>query len=256
LTPSEVLNPRGSLNTGQVLNPKPSLNRPRSGGSLPAASDGKPVAAARYQAARQAVDGDTTAPSTTAATAARPAGEQLLEEVVALDQKLTDVAPDKGWSERLSLDELRGVPVFGEQPADDAARTGLEKILKAYQAVAKDEQSAEISNLPEFKATFAALQAYLSPLDVRQRQSAALSFQKLANDLKSYKNGAPWVEYLVPAELTTTNNKVALSKEQADKLLKRYDKLAANPDYNKVTALPGFKPAYDALKATVKAAKP
>ena len=179
------------------------------------------------------------------------AGERVLESVVALDGQITKVAPDKEWSKRLSLDELRAVSAFSEQPANDSQRQALENTLKVYQAVAKEDQSADISKLPEFKETLAALQAYLAPIDVRRRQQAAASFRQLAHELRSYKNGTAWVEHLVPAELTTADSKISVSKEQAEKLLKRFDKLAGNPDYKKVTSLPGFKPAYDALKATV-----
>jgi hypothetical protein len=180
----------------------------------------------------------------------------VLFAVVALDGQLAKVAPDKGWSERLSLDQLRAVPAFSEQPADDSQRMALEKILKTYEAVASEDQSANISELPEFKKTLAALQDYLMPIDVRQRKRARMSFQQLSSDLMWYKNGAPWVEYLVPEELTTTDNKVSVSKEQAEKQLKRFDKIGGNPTYNKVTSLRGFGPAHEALKAVVSSATP
>lgn len=256
LTPNQVLNPRGSLSTGQVLNPSPSLHQPRSGGTPPATKDGGMPRAVTYQSARPAIADDAAVGSVIPVPIAIPAGEKILFAVVALDQQIDKVAPDKGWSKRLSLDELRGVPAFSLLPKDDSQRTALEKILKTYQGVAKDDSAANISKLPEFKQTLDALQNYLTPIDVRRREQAALSFRQLASDLKSFKNGASWVKHLVPAELTTTDSKISASKEQTEKLLKRFNKLAGNPDYQKVTSLPGFSPAYAALKAIVDQTKP
>ncbi len=111
--------------------------------------------------------------------------------MVGLDREIAKVAPNQEWTKRLSLDKLRDVPVFSEQPTGDAQRAVLEDILKTYQAVAKEEQSAKVRNLPEFKQTLEAIQKYLSPLDVRLRQRTAAPFQQLTSDLMWYKNGAP-----------------------------------------------------------------
>ena len=263
LTPSEIFNPRGSLSAGQVLNPKSSLHRPRSGGASPANNTQQPIMAVRYQAAQPIADDSKTANSGAAnvdnavlraispAPRVSSAGEKILESVIALDHQITEVAPNKGWSERLSLDQLRDTPVFSDQPADAEQRTALEKILKTYQAVANEEQSAVVSKFPEFEQVVNAIQEYLTPIDVRQRRSAAAAFQQLASNLRAYKNGEVWVEYLVPTEMTTPDAKASMSKEQLEKQIKRFHKVARDPVYAKVTSLAGFQPAHEALKATV-----
>lgn len=267
LTPHEVLNPRGSRSTGQTLNPEPSINRPRGGdGPLPAARQPSPMTG-EYDSPLQSVGSDATANPDSdagrplAATTNSPprvtsAAEKILEAVVDLDRKLEKVSPDSGWSKRLSLEELRFVPVFSEQPADDNQRKTLEKILKTYQTVATDDQSAAINSLPEFKQTLDSIQEYLSPIDVRRRKQAPTSFVQLKSSLEWYKNGAAWVDYLVPPELTATNGETSLSKEQAEKRLKRFNKVAGDSAYKKVTSLKGFKPAYNSIKAIVAGQSP
>ncbi len=260
LTPSEVLNPRGSLSAGQVLNPKPSLNRPRTGGASPEASRHGATAAVLYQAARPIVDDKTSSdaggpPASPSKATNLPAGEQILIAVVALDGQIGKIAPKQEWSKHLSLDTLRAVPVLSERPANDEQRAELEKILKTYQAVGSEDQSTSVSSLPEFKQTLEAIQQYLSPMDVRLRQKTAASFQQLASDLMWYKNGAPWVEYLVPSELKTNDGKTQLPKELLEKQLKRYAKISSDPFYKKVSSLGGFKPAYDAVKALAASGK-
>ncbi|TWU44179.1 hypothetical protein Q31b_17150 [Novipirellula aureliae] len=254
LTPNEVLHPRGSLDSGQVLNPKPSLNRPRTGGDHPQANRDSKTAAVRVQTARPIIDenttGDDAGPSATQATTSNlPAGEQILIAVVALDEQLAIVAPNQAWSKRLSLDTLRTIPVLSDQPANDEQRAGLEKILKTYLAVEKEEQSTSVNRLPEFKRTLKTLQQYLSPLDVRRRKKALAAFGQIASDLAWYKNGADWAEYLVPPELVAGDGKSPPSKELLEKQLKRYAKVSGDPAYKKVYSLPGFVPAYQAVKS-------
>jgi hypothetical protein len=96
----------------------------------------------------------------------KPVGERLLKSVVALDQQLARVAADKGWSKRLSIDQLEvTVSMTSDQPASDSDRKSLEEILKSYRAIAKDEDDAVVSQLTEFKETLKALQEYLRPRD-------------------------------------------------------------------------------------------
>ena len=255
LTPSQVLNPRGSLNTGQVLNPKPSINRPRTGVTAPSASDtvssvrNRSGAAIHQAGQTSSHDGptDTSDPAqaSTRHPNSQPIGTQLLESVVALDAKINEMAPEKGWSKRLSLDALRGVPVFSEKPSDDDTRKQLTEIVKAYQGIAKDDNNSAITELPEFKRTLTLMQEYLTPLDTRRRRDLQLALDQLHVQLSKYKNGAPWAEYLsLPDNLESD-----AMDAQITKLLSRFDKLDADKTYAKVTRLPGFRPAYAALKA-------
>ena len=256
LTPSQVLNPRGSINTGQVLNPKGSLNRPRTGVTSP---NTKPPAAqatgrseaGEYQSAQPTLDKNDSLVADVKPLVAntRPIGELVLDSVVALDTKINEVAPDKGYGERLAVDALRAVPVFSEQPDDDQ-RQALSEILKRYQAVASDDTQAAVNQLPEFKQTLTALEEYLTPLDQRRRRDARQVFDQLHQQLGKYKNGSPWAEYLsLPETLEATD-----AEAQVTKLLGRFDKLAGDKTYRKITKLPAFGPAYQALKAV--AAKP
>ncbi len=252
LTPSQVLNPRGSINTGQVLNPQGSLNRPRTGVTAPNTKQGGAQVTSgsgssqEYQSARPnlgaselGLASDLKQP----VAEPRPLGEQVLDSVVALDTKIAEVAPDQGYSDRLALDRLRVVPVFSQQPDDDN-RNELEQILKRYQAVAKDDKQAAVNQLPEFKQTLMALEEYMTPIDQRRRRNVKMMFNQLHQQLAKYKNGAPWAEYLsLPDDL------VQNSDAQLTKLLGRFDKLAGDKTYRKVTSLPGFDPAYEALKA-------
>ena len=262
LTPSQVTNPRGSLNAGQVLNPKGSLNRPRTGVTAPntnrtGAQATGGAGAGKVQSKQPNLDtsdSDLAFDLTKRVTDARSAGEQVLDSVVELDSKIAEVAPDKGYSERLSLDRLRTVPVFSEQPSDDKDRRELQEIVKRYQAVAKDEKQSAVNQLPEFKQTLTALQEYLTPLDVRLRKRVGRMFDRLGNDLRKYKNGESWAEYLALPEDLADPSKSASDEASVNKLLARFDKLSRDKTYEKVTKQPSFKPAYEALKAF--AAKP
>jgi hypothetical protein len=93
-------------------------------------------------------------------------GERLLQSVMALDQRVAKVTPDKGWSKRLSIDQLEvTVSMTSDQPASDSDRESLEEILKSYQAIAKDKDDAVVNQLTEFKEALEALQQYLNPSD-------------------------------------------------------------------------------------------
>lgn len=261
LTLGQVLNPRGSLNTGQVLNPAPSLRRPLAGVTTPEANDGRGSANngtgatkdSPTQTSSEQGNPDTSVltQATTGRQNGQPIGAQLLESVVALDEKITEVAPDAGWSDRLSLDMLRSVPVSSEGPSDDAGRQRLNKILNTYQAIAKDEKNAEIAALTEFKRTMALMQEYLTPPDARRLRELRLAFVELHDQLGKYKNGASWSQYLsLPNSLKSASGpQDSAIAAQMTKLLDRFDKLAGDRTYQKVTSLPGFDPAYAALKA-------
>ena len=257
LTPSQVLNPRGSLNTGQVLNPQPSPNRPRTGVSAPGstaagASPQSISGASNYRAAspnlNQASAEDVgPAQATSGRRDSRPLGTQLLELVVELDAKVTEVAPDKGWSERLSLDDLRGVPVFSQEPSDEDERKRLTEILKVYQDIAQNEKNAAINQLPEFKRTMSLIQDYLTPVETRRRRDMPLAFDLFYNQLRKYKNGAEWAEYLSLPDDTESD----AGKARITKLASRFDKLVGDKAYDKVTNLPGFDAAHATLHAVV-----
>ena len=93
-------------------------------------------------------------------------GERLLQSVMALDQRVAKVTLDKGWSKRLSIDQLEvTVSMTSDQPASDSDRESLEEILKSYQAIAKDKDDAVVNQLTEFKEALEALQQYLNPSD-------------------------------------------------------------------------------------------
>lgn len=254
LTPSQVLNPRGSINTGQVLNPKGSLNRPRTGVAVPnpkkraAEATSGSGSSQKYQSARPNLDNNDiglASDSKQRVAESRPMGEQVLDSVVELDTKIAEVAPDKGYSDRLALDRLRAVPVFSEQPTDDEHRKELEEILKRYQVVAKDDKQADVNQLPEFKRTLTVLEEYMTPIDQRRRREARIMFDQLHQQLGKYKNGSPWAEYLsLPTDMDAQD-----ATAQVTKLLGRFNKLASDKTYRKVTRLPAFGPAYTALKA-------
>lgn len=275
LTPSEVLNPRGSLSPGQVLKPTGSLDRPRTGGGLPEANVSGPPATGPLQTETTiATNGSSTGETTTrgvanqagssaasqaesqASMANLPVGERVLLAVVALDSQITKVAPNQDWASRLSLDALRTVPVLSEQPANDKQRSELEAILKAYKAFEDDTQAAAVNQLPEFKQVLTTLMQYLSPLEIRQRVQASAALKQLARDLDWYKNGGEWAEYLIPKALATDDVSSPLPDELLAKQLKRYAKVSADPFYKKVAGLPGFKPAYTALRTLSAAESP
>jgi hypothetical protein len=116
--------------------------------------------------ARPSVADRSEPPTADPVTAKKPVGERLLKSVMALDQQLAKVKPDKGWSKRLSIDQLEvTVSMTSDQPASDSDRKSLEEILKSYQAIAKDQDDAVVNQLTEFKETLEALQEYLNPRD-------------------------------------------------------------------------------------------
>ena len=112
LTPSRILNPRGSINTGQILNPAPSLARPQTGISAPTSQspESRPVTVgpghaliATSRPTPQEQESSTTAaqqPPRTVARSKRSAGQNLLTSVVALDEKIGEVAGDADWTQR------------------------------------------------------------------------------------------------------------------------------------------------------------
>jgi hypothetical protein len=116
--------------------------------------------------ARPSVADRSEPPTADPVTAKKPVGERLLQSVMALDQQLAKVTPDKGWSKRLCIDQLEvTVSMTSDQPASDSDRESLEEILKSYQAIANDKDDALVNQLTEFKETLEALQEYLNPRD-------------------------------------------------------------------------------------------
>jgi hypothetical protein len=76
-------------------------------------------------------------------------------------------------------------------------------------------------------------------------------FDQLGAQLRPYTNGEAWAKYLaLPKELLSGETTERASK-QTRKLLKRFDKLNSEATYAEVTALPAFRPAYEALKLVV-----
>ena len=270
LTPSQVLNPRGSLDTGQVLNPSPSLNRPRTGVASPTANKNSRsnIGAAADSTFRSkkpfvAQAEDLPRQSSQRKSSALPLGVQLLQAVVALDERIGQVAPDTDWPERLSLDLLRTVPLQGEQPSSDEARKKMDEILAAYREIARDEGSVEVNSLPEFKRTLSLIEVFMTPRESRRGESGKANpgsgdvrqaFGLLHQQLKKHKNGAPWIEYLsLPENLDETGGQQTAEVDaQISKLLGRFNKLVADRTYLKVTSLPGFDPAHAALQAMAK----
>jgi hypothetical protein len=113
--------------------------------------------------ARPSVADRSEPPTADPVTAKKPVGERLLKSVMALDQQLAKVTPDKGWSKRLCIDQLVvTVSMTSDQPASDNDRKSLQEILKSYRAIAKDKDDAAVNQLTEFKETLEALQEYLS----------------------------------------------------------------------------------------------
>ena len=47
-----------------------------------------------------------------------------------------------------------------------------------------------------------------------------------------------------------------VSIQQANKLLRRFEKLRSDPKYAKVVALPSFRPAYEVLKQVLRSKRP
>jgi len=180
----------------------------------------------------------------------RTGGEWILQSVVALDHELEQLSPDGAWSKRLSLDELRiAIPVLSEQPANDSERKSLEKIVSTFQDVAEDENAADVHQLADFKETLRALQAYLKSYEPpASSQDLSLSLDQLSEELRDFRNGDSWAEYLsLPKELGDGEPTQA-AREPTQKLLKRFDKLTSDPTYQPVTTLVAFQPAHEALK--------
>jgi hypothetical protein len=246
LTPHEVFNSRGSLSSGRVLNPSPSLRRPRSGSSAPTLHQGGSTAGSIYGAVQSSYSVRTRRQPVISA----PAGQRLQESASTLERQLTQVAPDKGWEEYLSVKTLRKVQSSSEQPSD-MERRELQSLLKRYESVAADEKYERISSLPEFQQTVSTLQAYLKPMDERRRQDLSLYFDQLGAQLRRYTNGESWVKYLaLPNELLSDETTEGVS-EPTSKLLKRFAKLSGDSTYAKVISLPAFGPAHESLKMAV-----
>lgn len=250
LTPGQVLNPRGSLNTGQVLNPAPSLRRPRTAVFTPDVNGGPGTANIGSVGTS---DASLLTQATTSRENRQPIGARLLESVVALDEKIAEVAAETSWPDRLSLDMLRSVPVSSEEPSDDARRRQLNEVLMTYRAIASDEENVAITALPEFKRTTALIEEYLTPTDKRRLRELRLTFSELHDQLRKYKNGDAWSKYLsLPERFESASGpQDGAIAAQMTKLLSRFDKLAGNKTYQKVTNLPGFHPAHSALKVVV-----
>ena len=177
------------------------------------------------------------------------AGEYVLQSVVALDERIASLATDEDWGQRLSLNELRTlIPVKSEQPASESERQSVEEILKNYQAIAKENQHSAVNQLPEFKQTLAAIEAYLSPLDARLRPNLIRSLDQLGYQLRQFKNGESWASYLAPPSQALVSDDIEDASESTTKLLNRFNRLSADPTYGKVTELVAFRPAHEALK--------
>jgi hypothetical protein len=246
LTPHEVFNPRGSLSAGQVLNPAPSLRRPRSGGTAPTLHQPGAAARSTYRIVPPSYSVRTRRPQ----VASTPVGEQLQRSAAPLERQLTRVAPNKGWEAYLSVEALRKVQSSSEQPSD-AERRKLQSLLERYESVAANEKYKKISSLPTFQQTVSTLQAYLKPMEERRRLALKLYFDQLGDQLREYGNGESWAKYLaLPKELLSDETTKGLS-ESTRKLVKRFEKLSSDQTYAKVTALPAFRPAYEALKLAV-----
>lgn len=178
----------------------------------------------------------------------RTGGEWILQSAVALDHELEQRSLDGAWSKRLSLDELRiAIPVLSEHPANDSQRKALEKIVSTFQDVAKDNNAANVHQLPDFKETLLALRAYLNASEPDPPELSS-SFDQLDDQLRDYSNGDSWATYLALPKELSDGGPTQAAREPTQKLLKRFDKLTSDPTYQPVTALVAFRPAYEALK--------
>jgi hypothetical protein len=134
------------------------------------AGDQQPVVAAEQSPDPRPLpaDGDRTEPITVDAAPKRSVGTRVLHSVVKLDRQLGNLATDKDWSKRLSLDELRiDIPATSDQPASESDRKTVQDILETYRDIANNKENAIVNELPEFKEILEALQEYLKPLETQ-----------------------------------------------------------------------------------------
>ena len=122
----------------------------------------------------------------------------------------------------------------------------MEAVLKEFRSTADDAANETVSSLPEFKRALTALETYLKPMKVRHIEEVQATLSQLGRELEKYKNGAGWIKYLSFPE----GFKLSEAKDSAEitKLLKRFDKLAADGNYKKVTDQPSFNGAHAALR--------
>lgn len=81
--------------------------------------------------------------------------------------------------------------------------------------------------------------------------STASHFDELGAELRQFKNGESWAKYLALPKELLSDELTDGDREQASKLLKRFDKLSSDPTYAKVTALTAFWLAHESLKLKV-----
>ena len=242
LTPHEVLNPSGSLSTGQVLNPEPSLHRPRSGG-MSSRIGASPSSPDRSSISSNAM---STMPFTQLRRMLRQSATEL---TTALDQH----ANGDGWKAYLSLGALVELQDKPAGPPDTETAVHLKKTLDRYKATETDEKYQSVSQLPAFREVRVVLNRYLTPAAERDRRRLAMNWQRLSESLGGFTSGDRWKHYLVlpPGVFSPRSASepahVQIDPKQLKQVLDRYDRVARDAKYKKITSLPAFRATHQSL---------
>lgn len=240
LSTHEVLNPAGSVSAGQVLNPEPSLLRPRSGGTV----------TSNWASGRLDRPLSNRPRSTMSGPQRRPT---LHQEATGLRDTLEQLRAGGDGKPYLRRDDLSRLVKETREPLDAETARQLRGILEKCEALAADEHYETVSGSRAFQAVRLVLHAYLAADVARQRGKLMASWQQLDSALGRFTTGAAWKSFLELPEgaLLSSSHDVPgheeLSVSLVQKSLKRYDHVATDPKYYKITRLPEFQRTHHEL---------
>lgn len=238
LTPYRVLNPRGSLGTGDVLYPYPSLLRPGWSDSF----SGRQAFASRYEVAS--------------------GQHQQIHRMSRYDGARSLIG-----NARTFAAETSGMPAVGDLPMKEVRELGdvlirapyadvqdrIQAVLKEWDQFAAAEENSQIAGLPSFQSIRILLAEYELPPSERQWKVLVGMSNDLQRDLDRYQHADQWKSYFALPEregdAANKDGKPSLKSLQA--LKDRFDKVADMEKYAALTGLPTFSDAREQLSVVI-----
>jgi len=191
----------------------------------------------------------------------------LLFAVDRFNEELNGISTGSGWRDYLRVEKLRELvpapptapPAPGEElPADPPitppAQQELAGILQRFDETAANPEYGQISGMWGFQTIQVTLRELLVPPVERLHKQLKLSAEFLEADLQEIETAASWIAHLKIADLkrlaTVRPQDFSIAdRRQMEEMIATFDRVAADPAYQTISDLPGFRMASHVMRA-------